>query len=372
MRTLATIQKISALSPIAGADAIETAQVLGWQVVVKKGEFQVGSLVIYCEIDSIMPEREEFEFLRPRKFKIKTLKLRGQISQGICFPLSILPEGFAGEIKEGTDCTDALGVTKYEPPTPQFLQNKQATRLIFPKWMPSFMIHFLRQYFPGFCERFRKEIGAKTWPQFLTKTDETRVQILQPLLDKYAGTECFIAEKLDGSSVTYFVKDGKFGVCSRNLELPFDENNGFWKGAIMYGIEEKLLSFGKDIAIQGELIGEGIQGNKYELKGLDVYFYQAFNIKSQNYYGYQTFTALLKLLGLKQVPVLNISYVLADKIEDLVSLSVGKSVLNQKAQREGIVIRPLQEIYDYDFKSLVSGRLSFKVINPEFLLKYGE
>jgi hypothetical protein len=372
MRTLATIQQITSLTPIAGADAIETAQVLGWQVVVKKGEFKEGDKVIYCEIDSIMPEREEFEFLRPRKFKIKTMKLRGQISQGICFPLSILPEGFAGEIKEGTDCTEALGVTKYEPATPQFLQNKQATRLIFPKWMPSFLIHLLRQYFPSFCEMFRKEIGAKTWPQFLTKTDETRVQILQPLLDKYAGTKCFIAEKLDGSSVTYFVKDGKFGVCSRNLELPFDENNGFWKGALMYDIEEKLLSLKRDIAIQGELIGEGIQGNKYELKGLDVYFYQAFDIRTQMYSSLQELGLLLDSLQLKQVPVLSSSYALTNKIDALVSLSIGKSILNIKAQREGIVIRPINEIHDYDFKSLVSGRLSFKVINPEFLLKYGE
>lgn len=371
MRQLATIQRIKNIEPIPNADAIEKATVLGWQLVVKKGEFGVGDLCVYCEIDSVLPEREEFEFLRPRKFKIKTMKLRGQISQGICFPLSILPEGFSKTVEEGTDCTEALGITKYEPPAPSFLQQKQATRLIFPKWMPSFMIHLLRRCVPKFCERFRKEIGAKTWPQFLTKTDETRVQVLQRLLDKYKGTKCYIAEKLDGSSVTYYVKDGVFGVCSRNLELPFDENNGFWKGAIQSDIENKLRSLKRNIAIQGELIGEGIQGNKYGIKGLDTYFYQVFDINAQRYLSMEAFYGIINELKLKAVPFLRTNVELSNNIQELVNLSIGQSFIG-KTPMEGIVIRPCEEIYDYDFNNIVGGRVSFKVINPEFLLKYGE
>jgi RNA ligase (TIGR02306 family) len=110
MRKLASIQSIKALDPIEGADAIEKATVLGWQLVVKKGEFSVGDLCVYSEIDSLMPDRPEFEFLRPRGMSIKTIRLRGQVSQGICFPLSILPSGTV--VEEDTDCTEILGITK--------------------------------------------------------------------------------------------------------------------------------------------------------------------------------------------------------------------------------------------------------------------
>src|SRR5436190_15098726 len=133
MRKLASTQTVNAAEPIPNADAIERIRVLGWWVVVKKGEFRPGDKVVYCEIDCLLPERPEFEFLRPSSFKpartdpdtgtalpagfrIKTIKLRGQVSQGICFPLSILPPGTPTD--EGADVTDALGVRKWEPPAP--------------------------------------------------------------------------------------------------------------------------------------------------------------------------------------------------------------------------------------------------------------
>ncbi|HEX9972761.1 MAG TPA: RNA ligase (ATP), partial [bacterium] len=116
MRKLATIQKIKNLEPIPEADKIEKATVLGWQLVVKKGDFKVGDHCVYCEIDSVLPEKPEYEFLRPRKFRIKTAKLRGQISQGIAFPIGAIKELANVEIKEGLDVTEIIGVQKYEPP----------------------------------------------------------------------------------------------------------------------------------------------------------------------------------------------------------------------------------------------------------------
>jgi hypothetical protein len=373
MRTLATIQIIKDINPIQNADAIERATVSGWHLVVKKGEFKVGDMCVYFEIDSILPEKPEYEFLRPRNFKVKTIKLRGQVSQGICFPIDAIPELKGKYWKEGEDVTELLGVTKYEPPPPNFLSNKPATRLIFPKWMPSFVIQFLRKYFHSFCERhFRKSINAKTFPPFLVKTDETRVQVLQSLLDKYASHKCFITEKLDGSSVTYYIKGNVFGVCSRNLELPMDENNGFWKAAIQNEIENKLKSAKRNIAIQGELIGEGIQGNKYGLKGLDVRFFQAFDINKQTYLCYSEFIEFIQAIGLKTVPVICEDFTLINDIDHLVNKAVGKSLLNNTVHREGIVIRPVEEICDFDFSNIVRGRISFKAINPDFLIKYGE
>ncbi|MCH8319071.1 MAG: RNA ligase (ATP), partial [Bacteroidetes bacterium] len=169
MRKLASIQKISTLEPIQDADAIEKATVLGWQLVVKKGEFKAGSLCVYCDIDSILPDRPEFEFLKQRKMRIKTIKLRGQISQGICFPLSILPPDT--EIREDMEVTEILGIKKYEPPVPAHLQGVAKGKI----------------------------------PSFIPKTDEPRIQVVQDTLDSFKGEKCYITEKLDGSSVTYFI-----------------------------------------------------------------------------------------------------------------------------------------------------------------------
>jgi len=220
MRKLASIQRIKALEPIEGADAIEKATVLGWQLVVKKHEFKVGDLVVYCEIDSLMPDKPEFEFLKPRGMRVRTIRLRGQVSQGICFPLSILPMNFA--VIEDADCTGILGIEKYEPPMPACLSG----------------------------------IAKGRFPSFIPKTDETRVQVLQKLLDKYKGEKCYITEKVDGSSGTFYINNGEFGVCSRNLELLEDSENSFWKVARLMDIENKLRSLNGNFAIQGELIGE--------------------------------------------------------------------------------------------------------------------
>ncbi len=204
MRKLASIQRIRALEPIAGADAIEKATVLGWQLVVKKGEFETGELCVYVEIDSVLPETEQFEFLRSKNFRIKTMKLRGQVSQGICFPLSLLPED--APVEEGADVTAWLGITKFEPLIPSSLSG----------------------------------LMKGEFPSFIPKTDETRVQLSEALLIAYAGRPCYITEKLDGTSATYFVKDGVFRVCSRNMELHREERNIYWQiaDACVHSLEE--------------------------------------------------------------------------------------------------------------------------------------
>jgi RNA ligase (TIGR02306 family) len=330
MRKLASIQRIKALEPIAEADAIEKATVLGWELVVKKGEFQVGDWCVYCEIDSLMPDKPMFEFLKPRGMRIKTIRLRGQISQGICFPLSILPADAPTE--EDTDVTDILGITKYEPPIPASLAGKAK----------------------GF------------FPSFIPKTDETRVQVLQGLLDKYAGEAFYVAEKLDGSSVTYYMRDGVFGVCSRNLELIEDDVNSMWKVAREMDIEAKLQSLGKNFALQGEIVGEGIQGNKLKLRGQTVRFFNAFEIDSYNFLSFADFKALMQRLALPTVPILDENYALSNNIAELVQMATRRSVVLPEAWAEGIVLRPLVEQRE------MQGRVSFKAINPEFLLKYGE
>jgi RNA ligase (TIGR02306 family) len=333
MRKLASIQKIKNIVPIEGAEAIEKATVLGWQLVIRKGEFKIGDLCVYFEIDSVLPNKPEFELIRAKTNRIKTIKLRGQISQGICFPLSVLPNDV--EVLEDMDVTELLGVTKFEPPIPANLTGE--VKGLFPSFMP--------------------------------KTDETRVQVLEELLRKHEGTLCYIAEKLDGSSTTFYLKDEEFGVCSRNLDLLFNESNSMWKFAIENDLERKLKSLGKNIALQGEIIGEGIQKNKYKQRGQSVYFFNVFDIDSYSYLSLNEVKILLEELGLNMVPIVDENYLLESSINAIIEKSQMKSVLNKDTIAEGIVIRPLEEKMD---KYIMQGRISFKAINPNFLIKYDE
>ena len=337
MRKLASIQRIKALEPIENADAIEIARVLGWQLIVKKGEFLPGDLAVYCEIDSLMPEKPEFEFLKPRGMRIRTIRLRGQISQGICFPLSILPDGFA--VEEDSDCTEALSVTLYEPPMPACLAG----------------------------------IAKGKFPSFIPKTDETRVQVLQKLLDKYKGEKCYVTEQLDGSSTTYFIHKGEFGVCSRNLELLETEENSYWSVARQMDIENKLRSLNKDLAIQGELIGEGIQDNKLKIRGQTIRFFNAFDIGRFEYLPFQQFTDTMEQLQLPTVPIVSTDYELENEVDAIIRMATIKSKVRPEVWAEGVVIRPLSEKLDLllSNENFNNGRVSFKAINPEFLLKYG-
>lgn len=332
-RKLASIQRIKALEPIANADAIERATVLGWQLVVKKGEFAVGDRCVYCEIDALLPERPEFEFLRPRKFLIRTARLRGQISQGICFPLDIFPAGTP--LVEGQDVTEALGIVKYEPPLPAQLAGEAK----------------------GF------------FPSFIPRTDETRVQVLEGVLERQRGLVLYASEKLDGTSMTCYLRDGEFGVCSRNLELRETPGNTLWATARRLDIEGKLRELGGNVAVQGELVGEGIQKNRLGLQGVHFFAFSLFDIDRYAFFDYADFSATARALDLAAAPVVTESFALteATDIAAIVAYATGRSALNPQAWREGLVFRPLIETADPEL-----GRLSFKAINPEYLLKHGE
>jgi RNA ligase (TIGR02306 family) len=354
MRKLASIQTVNAVEPIPNADAIERLRILGWWVVGKKGEFTPGDKVVYCEIDSLLPERPEFEFLRvssfkpaqtdptsgatvlPAGFRIKTVKLRGQVSQGICFPLNILPSGVATD--EGADVTQAIGVHKWEPPLPIGMGGR------------------VKGQFPG----------------FLPKTDEIRVQVLESVLERHRGKIFYVTEKLDGTSFTAFLREGEFGICGRNLWLDeTDESNVLVRVARTLRLEAALRAarerHGLDLAIQAEVIGPGIQKNKYELPSVTLRVFNVLNVSTFRLLDYSAMRAMLGELGLDPVPQLG-TIELNHSVDELVAFAEGTSALNSKVQREGVVLRSLSEEYDED----IGGRLSLKAINPKFLLKYDE
>ncbi len=336
MRKLATIQKIKNLEPIPEADKIEKATVLGWQLVVKKGDFKVGEYCVYCEIDSVLPDAPEYEFLRPRKFRIKTIKLRGQVSQGIAFPIGSIKAMENLEIKEGLDVSEIIGVQKYEPPSAVMTSGQ------------------IKGGFPGFIPR----------------TDEMRIQSVPDVLTRpgNVGKRCYITEKVDGTSATYYIRNGEFGVCSRNFELLETDSNIHWIVARQCDIENKLRKLNRNIGVQGEILGQKIQGNKYKLPTYKVLIYSIFDIDKFAYLKFEDFIALARETGFETVPVLRDDFILGrNDVNGLVELSNDKSVLNPEIPREGIVIRSVIESQDSDL-----GRLSFKVVNLEFLLKYEE
>ena len=336
LRKLASIRKISDIQSIPGADMIELAIVDGWKVVVAKNvEHKVGDMVVYCEIDSFLPIKEEFEFLRKSSYKkmsdgtegfrLRTIKLKGQVSQGLILPLKDLQLPNKDLLEVGMDVTNLLGISKYEPPIPAELSGKV----------------------------------KGLFPSFLRKTDEERIQNLSDEYENLKQHKFYVTEKLDGSSATFYSKDGVFGVCSRNLELLETEGNTFWKVARELKLEEWLTSQDVNYSIQGELIGESIQGNPYKIKGQTVGFFNAFNIDTQEYLGLEEFEKLISSMGLKSVPILDREFTLPDTIDELLTYADEKSVLNSNFDREGVVIRSLDR------------KISFKVISNKFLLNGG-
>ena len=332
MRKLATIRIIKELLPINGADRIELAIIDSWKVVVSKG-LNVGDAVVYCEIDSFLPIKPEFEFLRKscyRKmadgqegFRLKTIKLKGALSQGLCIPIDELPQ--LAKNKAGDDVSDILGIIKYDPPIPAELA--------------------------GVCKG--------NFPSFLKKTDEERVQNLSNEYQEYLASEInfYATEKLDGSSASFYLRDGEFGVCSRNLELKENANNSFWKVARSLDIENKLKQLPYNACLQGELIGEGIQSNPYKINGQDVRFFNLFNIDTYELMPIDDLCVFCQDVDLLPVP--NYSFILPKTIDELLLIAEGKSVLGN-AEREGLVIRS------------ADSKISFKVISNKFLLNNKE
>ena len=338
MRRLATIRTIRDVRPIEGADAIELVFIDGWQCVSKKNEFMIGNKCIYFEIDSFLPVWEEFEFLRKSSYKkmvdgtegfrLKSIKLRGQISQGLALPISKFPE--VSCCNEGDDVTDVLSVKKYEPPIPACLSGQV-------KGM---------------------------FPTFIPKTDQERIQNFDKQVHQWERLEFEVTEKLDGSSCTIYFDLGEFGVCSRTINLLESDDNSLWKIAKHYDLETKMKQLKRSLGIQGEIIGEGIQGNKYKIRGQEFYVFDIYDIETKSYLGDEERREITKTLGLKDVPLITRQLLTGIcNVESILTLAVDKSVLNKDVEREGIVFKQTTKI---------PGRVSFKAISNKFLLKHGE
>lgn len=418
---MATIQKVVKTYPIDGADAIEMVQVLDYHVVCKKGQFNVGDLLVYCRVDSILPDglseenrsilsklkkelkavanleekveitkkiedvlatntRPEFEFLRGKDFRIKALKYgkffdyagNPIISQGICFETSILPKDF--NVVESVDVTEILNITKVVEDELEVLSSEDEEEEA-PKTIVSKLNKKLMRY-PIYRRVFNEINGTKikgTWQPWMPgKSDEENSQVLFTKLFSIYGEDdgWYESEKLEGQSLgTYrldsrrffgFLPDVKNGVCSRNMHLPTFDGSRFWQTVLEEGFIDKLNAIGKNLYIRGEHLGPGIQKNIYGLEKHCIKLYEVFEItpnRNAHIFNYDEFIDFTKLHKFETCPILNTHYKLPTTIQELLASADGESVL-AKVWREGVVLRRRDNC-----------KVSFKNKSPEYELR---
>jgi len=344
MRKLASIQTIRKIEPIGGADRIELAHVLGWQCVVNKGQFQPGDKAVYFEIDSILPIREEFEFMRHSSYKktdlmgegfrLKTQKFRGQISQGLLLPVTQFPE-IPANIEIDADVTEILHVRKWE------IEEKVTTGGTI--------------------------IGDL--PYTIPHTDETRVQAEPELIQEFTGLEYYISTKMDGSSHSIGMDENGFHVTGHNFEYKDDGSSTFYNLVNERGYKERIQEFVKKndldtLVIQGELCAPGIQRNRLKLLKPEWY---VFTIRENGKrVGLKRMLEICDELKMTTVPIEETGMDLPSKyptVEALLERADGEYPNGGK--KEGIVIRPTEPV----FSTLISASLSMKVVNNKYLLK---
>ena len=327
MRKMASVQRVLEKKSIVGADLIEAYRVNGWWVVDKKDAHEVGDLVVYCEVDSWIPHtlapfltkpgHYPREYLGVEGERLRTVKLKGQLSQGLLLPL------VEDNSEEGQDFSEILGITKWED------------------------------------TRYMANMDARgNFPDFIPKTDQERVQNLDRTLEKYFGQSFEVTVKRDGSSLTAFVNGEESGVCSRNVNLKETEDSAFWAAANSLSLIPKILSTGRNLALQGELMSQKIQGNYEKVQGIEWNCFDIYDIDTQEYLLPKERRELCKQLRIPHIKVVEEDFVLCHNVDQLLEMAEGPGV-NAGVKREGIVLKSNEEVF------------SFKAISNSYLLKHG-
>lgn len=341
MRKLVTIQEIKDVMPIEGADAIELVKILGWQCVAKKGEFKKGDKAVYFEVDAFLPMGDErWAFLEKSSYKkneimgeglkIKSQRFRGALSQGLALPISLFPELSGYDMD--TDVSDVLGVVKWEMPEMQGTAGRMVREL-----------------------RFRK-------------TDETRVQSIDELRQRLLGKPYYISTKMDGTSCTFLaINDGEgdreVSVGGRNYEYADDDTCSMWKWMHEKNVPENVLALNRNIVLQGEFCGEGIQKNRIGLKKPEWYVFNAYDADTRKLLPLDEMISICEKIGVKTVPIEERGESFNYTLPELLERARGKYPSGR--DKEGIVIRPLVP----EYCEILGKELSFKVLNNDFLLK---
>jgi len=360
MNNLASIQKILWKKEIKGADNIELVGVLGWQVVTKKNQFQIGDLCVYIQIDTVVPDKPEFQFLKERNFRIRTIKLKKELSQGILFKIEeVLHTIDYGKFKEGEDVTTILEIKKYEKPdnNPIKYEKPKMPKIWYKKWIYLLKYNILYKAFPYLRPKTRSPFPTN----LVSITDEERIQNIPEILKKYQGKEFIVSYKLDGSSITIIhnkvLGKSRYRICSRRFEL-HDTKNDWYKVFKETNFENhivKLVNYYKtnDIIIQGEAIGK-FNGNYHNLQRDDIRIFNIYvnGIKLKQ----NEILDVCKQLNIPVCPLYK-KIILNYSLEEILKISDIPDILNPKVPVEGLVWRCIEDNF------------SFKVINNKYLLK---
>jgi RNA ligase (TIGR02306 family) len=318
MIELAYVGKIIDIQDIPDSDFISSATVIcgkggKWKGVVKKEDFNLGDLcTVYLPDAIVHPDNPDSLFLKGGRVRMR--RFRGAPSEVLITPLSDT------RLDIGTDLTESLRVTKYFKPLPSNMQGR----------------------------------ALGPFPSFIPKTDELNYQRHFDLVESLHGKPYYITEKADGASTTAFRYKGEFGVCSRNWQLAYAHNNGYWEVARKHKVEERLP---EGYAIQWETCGPNIQKNRMGFTGLDGLMFSAYNIEEHRYLEMSEILDLSKEISFPMVKVLDVGLEFnKDKVE---TLGEGKYQASGQ-EREGVVIRSQN--------NLIQGHspISFKVINLNY------
>lgn len=378
-RALVYITTLDEIKPIEGYDRVEHGRVGGWWCIINKADnMTVGDKVVYFEVDSKVPDKDErFAFLEKRHYKIKTLKMCKVLSQGLIMPISAFPELEGKDV--GTDVTEILKVVYAEAedntrkngnPNAKYDSMKSRHKKLFKKPWARWMMKRAWGRKVMFFFFGKKKDNPRGFPTFISKTDEERIENQPWRLQE--DREWLTTEKLDGTSCTYALERKsknkfEFYVCSRNVrqadenQVTYHDHNIYWDLAFKYNIEEHLKEYLeifpelKWVCIQGEGVGS-VQGNPLKLKEDDLYVFN-FKDSARGRYSSETGKEIIHGWGMKWVPILG-KVKLPKTMEEMKAQAEGKSVVNPEVLREGIVYRSLD------------GQESFKNVANSYLLKH--
>lgn len=384
-RKLASVRRIAEIKLHPNADALDIAVVDGWQLVTAKTNgFKAGDLVIYFEIDSWLPT-EIAPFLskgkEPRVFegvkgeRLRTIKLRGELSQGLIIPIDAAPENAR---EEGTDLTEILGIKKYEKELPAQLAGQ--AKGTFPSFIPRTDEERIQNY----GREVFGYVGTKMLLENLTPAEaavknargisEGRIviegdQVFAVHAASASPDDLYeVTLKMDGSSFTAYVNGDETGICSRNLELKDNEENAgnsFIATFNSSGLKNAMIQYqkihGTNFAFQGELMGPGIQGNREKLDSFKVFLFKIWYIDEQRYATpSERYAILEELLALGadenvilHTPIIAYSAKLGDSlgITDVASaLAFAERPSLNNPVAEGVVFKRIGD--DFSFKAI--------------------
>ena len=331
MKNLATIQRIHSIAahPNPEVERLEVAKIKEWPVVIKKGEFKEGDLVVFITIDTIVPSTNPyFSFLERQKYRIWNSRFKGAPSQGLVCPLSILPALCPCEYREGNDMTDTIGITKYEKPEP-----------------------------------ISSEAVGNFPTNLVPMTDEHNLlNYGNEVLDELRGDLCYITGKADGSSVTIIYQDGKVRVCSRKLEQR--EGTGFWVIVNKFDLVEKLTKFNRNIAIQAEAVGPTIQGNRMGLSEKSLRVFNIRDLDTGDWFDWGQILLTCAILDIPTVEQIGDVFVLDETWTVARLQEIANNFKYGKNNGEGIVLRPCKPRYS----TVLNRQLSVKILNVDYKL----